>query len=49
MVMGKRQKEKLRRLIGFTFEESDVTNLPSWRLNALEEMIQGRVRTLLAL
>ena len=49
MVMGKRQKEKLRRLIGFTFEESDVTNLPSWRLHALEEMIQDRVRTLLAL
>lgn len=49
MVMGKSQKEKLRRLIGFTFEESDVTNLPSWRLNALEEMIQERVRTLLAL
>ena len=49
MVMGKRQKEKLRRLIGFTFMESDVTNLPSWRLRALEEMIQERVRALLAL
>lgn len=47
MVMGRRQKEKLRRLIGFAFTESDVCNLPTWRLRALEEMIQERVSILL--
>jgi hypothetical protein len=46
-VMGKRQRDMLRRLIGFRFEESDLSNLPSWRLRALEELIQERVAELL--
>ena len=46
-VIGKRQKDMLRRLIGFRFEESDLSNLPSWRLRALEELIQERVAELL--
>lgn len=49
MVMGTRQKTKLRRLIDFRFTESDISNLPSWRMRALEEMIQKRVATLLSL
>ena len=46
-LMGRRQKEKLRRLIGFRFEESEVSNPPSWRVRALEELVQERVRLLL--
>ena len=46
-VMGKRQKDKLRKLINFKFEESDVSNPPSWRVHALEELVQERVRLLL--
>ena len=48
-IMGQRQKKELARLIGFRFTESDVSNLPSWRMAALEDMIQKRVRMLLAL
>ena len=48
MVMGKKQKEELRKLIGFKFDESDVSNLPTWRLHALEDMIQRRVQELLS-
>lgn len=46
-VMGKRQKTMLRKLIGFKFEESEVSNPPSWRVHALEELVQQRVRMLL--
>ena len=46
-VMGKRQKAMLRKLINFKFEESDVSNPPSWRIHALEELVQDRVRLLL--
>ena len=46
-VMGKTQKDQLRKLINFRFTESDLVNLPGWRLRALEEMIQERVRELL--
>ncbi|MBQ6621243.1 MAG: XRE family transcriptional regulator [Mogibacterium sp.] len=46
-LIGPRQKRELRRLIGFRFAESDVSNLPTWRLRALEEMIRDRVRILL--
>ena len=46
-VMGKRQKDKLRRLINFRFEESEVSNPPSWRVHALEDLVQERVRLLL--
>lgn len=48
-IIGPVQKAQLRRLIGFTFEESDVTNLPRWRTERLEEMIQDRVAELLAM
>ena len=46
-LMGPVQRKQLRRLIGFRFEESDISNLPTWRLRALEEMIQNRVQELL--
>ena len=48
-VMGHRQREELRRLIDFTFTESDVTNLPSWRTKAIEEVVQHRVKELLTI
>ena len=46
-VMGRRQREKLRKLINFRFEESDVSNPPSWRVHALEDLVQDRVKLLL--
>ena len=46
-VMGPVQREQLRRLIGFEFTESDLTNLPRWRVKRLEQMVQDRVRDLL--
>ena len=48
-IMGPRQKKMLRRLIGFRFTESDISNLPTWRLRALEDMIQDRIGILLAM
>ena len=46
-VMGRRQKAMLRRLINFRFEESDVSNPPTWRKEALEQLVQERVQELL--
>ena len=46
-VMGPLQRKQIRRLINFHFTESDISNLPTWRLHALEEVIQKRVRKLL--
>lgn len=46
-IMGRRQKDMLRKLINFRFEESDLSNLPRWRLEALENLIQERVHELL--
>lgn len=46
-VMGPLQRKQLRKLIGFKFTESDRCNLPTWRLRALEEIIQKRVKELL--
>ncbi|MBQ9014905.1 MAG: helix-turn-helix domain-containing protein [Firmicutes bacterium] len=46
-VMGPKQRAQLRRLIGFEFTESDLTNLPQWRVKRLERMIQDRVKELL--
>jgi hypothetical protein len=37
----------LRKLLEFSFTESDVANMPSWRIRALEEMIRERARMLL--
>lgn len=48
-IIGPTQKARLRRLIGFEFTDSDVTNLPRWRVKRLEELIQERVRQLLAM
>ena len=48
-IIGSKQKKELSKLIGFRFTESDICNLPSWRINALEDMVQSRVRTLLSL
>ena len=48
-IIGPKQKEQLRRLIGFEFTDSDVTNLPRWRVQRLEELIQERVQELLAM
>lgn len=48
-IIGPKQKKELRRLINFKFEESDISNLPSWRMQALEKVIQERVETLLAM
>ena len=47
-VIGPVQKKQLKRLIGFRFTESSLEDLPSWRLEALEEIIQERVRDLLS-
>ena len=46
-IMGKRQRDMLRKLINFKFEESDLCNLPRWRLEALEALVQERVAELL--
>lgn len=47
-LMGKRQRNMLRKLINFKFEESDLSNLPTWRLEALEDIIQQRIAELLS-
>lgn len=46
-VMGNRQREMLRRMINFRFEDSDVSNPPAWRKTALEGIVQERVHELL--
>ncbi len=48
-LIGPKQKSQLRRLIGFTFTESDVTNLPRWRTQRLESLVQKRVQELLGM
>lgn len=45
--IGKRQKEKLRRLIGFRFTKRGRYNLPSARLAALESVVKEQVEELL--
>lgn len=47
-IMGHRQRAELRKLINFKFERSDLMNLPEWRLEKIEEMMQKRVAELLA-
>ncbi|MBE6042326.1 MAG: helix-turn-helix domain-containing protein [Clostridiales bacterium] len=46
-LMGNSQRKKLRKLLDFRFAESDVSNLPGWRITALEEMIRSRAKQLL--
>lgn len=48
-VMGTKQKQQLRRLIGFEFNRHPSLNLPEDRLKAIEKQIQVRVRELLAI
>ena len=48
-VMGTRQRNQLRRLIGFRFRRHPAINLPEDRLQILEKQINLRVRELLSL
>ena len=48
-VMGTKQRNQLRRLIGFRFTRHPSINLPEERLTAIEKQIDRRVRELLAL
>lgn len=47
--MGAKQKEQLRRMIGFRFKRHPSLNLPQAHLTAIEDHIQARVRQLLAI
>ncbi len=47
-VMGAKQKEQLRRMIGFRFTRHPSINLPEKHLQALEKILEMRVRKLLA-
>ena len=48
-VMGARQKEQLRRMIGFRFQRHESLNLPEEHLAAIEKHLEDRVRKLLAI
>ena len=48
-VMGAKQKEQLRRMIGFTFRRHPSLNFPEEHLHALEKLLALRVRKLLAI
>lgn len=48
-IMGNRQRNNLRKLIGFSFTRHPSLNLPEERLIAIENQIQERVRELLSL
>ena len=48
-VMGAKQKEQLRRMIGFTFRRHPSINFPEEHLRALEKLLEIRVRKLLAI
>ncbi len=48
-VMGAKQKEQLRRMIGFRFRRHPSLNLPEHHLRLLEALLEGRVRKLLAI
>ena len=48
-VMGPKQKEQLRRMIGFRFKRHESLNLPEEHLQAIEKHLEGRVRKLLAI
>ncbi len=49
LALGPEQKARLRKLINFRFAESNLCNLPSWRLRALEQLISLWVENLLAM
>ena len=48
-VMGPKQKEQLRRMIGFRFKRHESLGLPEEHLQAIEKHLEGRVRKLLAI
>ena len=48
-VMGRKQKEQLRRMIGFRFRRHPVINLPEEHLKAIESCLELRVRKLLVI
>ena len=48
-VMGRRQKEQLRNLIGFRFKRHSNLNLPEQHLKKLEQLLGKRVRSLLSI
>ena len=48
-VMGAKQKEQLRRMLGFRFKRHERLNLPEEHLQAIEKHLEGRVRKLLAI
>ena len=48
-VMGAKQKEQLRRMIGFTFKRHPSLNFTEDHLRALEKLLEIRVRRLLAI
>lgn len=48
-VMGAKQKEQLRRMIGFKFKRHPSVNLPEEHLAAIEQQLELRVRKLLAI
>ena len=47
--MGTKQKEQLRRMIGFRFQRHPLMNLPEQHLEAIERLLEKRVRRLLAI
>jgi len=48
-VMGAKQKEQLRRMIGFKFKRHPSINLPEEHLQVIERILEIRVRKLLAI
>ena len=48
-VMGAKQKEQLRRMIGFKFKRHPSLNLPEEHLQALEKILEQRTRKLLSI
>lgn len=48
-VMGRKQKEQLRRMIGFRFRRHPKINLPEEHLAAIEACLKMRVQELLAI
>ena len=48
-VMGAKQKEQLRRMLGFRFKRHESLNLPEEHLQAIEKHLEGRVRKFLAI
>ena len=48
-VMGAKQKEQLRRMIGFRFKRHPSLNFSEEHLQVLEKVLEGRVRKLLAI